>query len=112
MICVVFFVFVKNKYENSVIREGFLNMIKMLVFVLFLLLIGFVFVLDVFIVVVFGEKWFVVVLILNVLVIVGIFRVFMNLNGFVLLVKGRVDLVFYWDFGVLLLYGLLLFVVV
>lgn len=36
----------------------------------------------------------------------------MNPNGSVLLAKGRADLAFYWDSGVLLLYGLSLFAAV
>lgn len=54
---VAFPIFAKNKYENSVIREGFLNMTKMLALVSFPLLIGLVSVSDAFIMTVFGEKW-------------------------------------------------------
>nr|WGD69880.1 oligosaccharide flippase family protein [Bacillus subtilis] len=109
---VAFPVFAKNKYENSVIREGFLNMTKMLALVSFPLLIGLVSVSDAFITAVFGEKWLAAVPILNVLAIVGILRVLMNPNGSVLLAKGRADLAFYWDSGVLPLYGLSLFAAV
>ncbi|MCI4167727.1 teichuronic acid biosynthesis protein TuaB [Bacillus spizizenii] len=109
---VAFPVFAKNKYENSVIREGFLNMTKMLALVSFPLLIGLVSVSDAFIAAVFGEKWLAAVPVLNVLAIVGILRVLMNPNGSVLLAKGRADLAFYWDSGVLLLYGLSLFAAV
>ncbi|MFO3789822.1 teichuronic acid biosynthesis protein TuaB [Bacillus mojavensis] len=109
---VAFPIFAKKKYENSVIREGFLNMTKMLALVSFPLLIGLVSVSDAFIVAVFGEKWLAAVPVLNVLAIVGILRVLMNPNGSVLLAKGRADLAFYWDSGVMLLYGLSLFAAV
>ncbi|QUF64924.1 teichuronic acid biosynthesis protein TuaB [Bacillus atrophaeus] len=109
---VAFPVFAKNKHENSVIREGFLNMTKMLALVSFPLLIGLVSVSDAFIATVFGDKWLVAVPVLNVLAIVGVLRVLMNPNGSVLLAKGRADLTFYWDFGVMLLYGVSLYAAV
>ncbi|MBT2572885.1 MOP flippase family protein [Bacillus sp. ISL-51] len=109
---VAFPVFAKNKHENSVLREGFLNMTKMLALVSFPLLLGLVSVSDAFVASVFGEKWLAAVPVLNVLAIVGILRVLMNPNGSVLLAKGRADLAFYWDAGVMLLYGASLYAAV
>lgn len=86
---VAFPVFAKNKHENSVIREGFLNMTKILALISFPLLLGLVSVSDAFVASVFGEKWLAAVPVLNVLAIVGILRVLMNPNGSVLLAKGR-----------------------
>ncbi|MFO7036070.1 MULTISPECIES: teichuronic acid biosynthesis protein TuaB [Bacillus] len=109
---VAFPVFAKNKHENSVIREGFLNMTKILALISFPLLLGLVSVSDAFVASVFGEKWLAAVPVLNVLAIVGILRVLMNPNGSVLLAKGRADLAFYWDAGVMLLYGASLYAAV
>ncbi len=78
---VAFPVFAKNKHENSVIREGFLNMTKILALISFPLLLGLVSVSDAFVASVFGEKWLAAVPVLNVLAIVGILRVLMNPNG-------------------------------
>lgn len=106
---VAFPVFSKNQRDNGVLREGFLNMTKLLALVSFPLLIGLTTVSDLFIEVVFGEKWLQAVPVLNILAIVGLLRVLMNPNGSVLLAKGRADLAFYWDSGVMLLYGLSLY---
>ncbi|MCR2232432.1 oligosaccharide flippase family protein, partial [Salmonella enterica] len=79
---------------------------KLLALISFPLLIGLTTVSDLFVEVVFGEKWLQAVPVLNILAIVGLLRVLMNPNGSVLLAKGRADLAFYWDSGIMLLYGL------
>ncbi|MFN2744470.1 MULTISPECIES: teichuronic acid biosynthesis protein TuaB [Bacillus] len=109
---VAFPVFSKNQRDNGTLREGFLNMTKLLALVSFPLLIGLTTVSDLFIEVVFGEKWLQAVPVLNILAIVGLLRVLMNPNGSVLLAKGRADLAFYWDSGIMLLYGLSLYAAV
>ncbi|MGE6630242.1 teichuronic acid biosynthesis protein TuaB [Bacillus sp. NPDC077027] len=102
---VAFPVFSKNQLDHSVLREGFLSMTTMLALVSFPLLFGLSAVSDSFIEVVFGDKWLVAVPVLNILCIVGLLRVLMNPNGSILLAKGRADLAFYWDTGMLLVYG-------
>jgi len=109
---VAFPVFSKNQGDNQTLREGFLNMTKLLALISFPLLIGLTTVSDLFVEVVFGEKWLQAVPVLNILAIVGLLRVLMNPNGSVLLAKGRADLAFYWDSGVMLLYGLSLYAAV
>ncbi|KMM58511.1 Teichuronic acid biosynthesis protein TuaB [Bacillus glycinifermentans] len=109
---VAFPVFSKNQSDNTTLREGFLNMTKLLALASFPLLIGLATVSDLFIEVVFGEKWLPAVPVLNILAIVGLLRVLMNPNGSVLLAKGRADLAFYWDSGILVLYGLTLYAAV
>ncbi|MGG3643099.1 teichuronic acid biosynthesis protein TuaB [Bacillus gobiensis] len=109
---VAFPIFSKHQNDHKVISEGFLNMTKMLSFITFPLLIGLIAVSELFIEVFFGERWLVAIPVLNVLAIVGILRVIMNPNGSVLLAKGRADLAFYWDFGVMILYGLSLYAAV
>ncbi|MGQ5177759.1 teichuronic acid biosynthesis protein TuaB [Bacillus halotolerans] len=109
---VAFPVFSKNKGDNQTLRVGFLNMTKLLSLISFPLLIGLMTVSDLFIEVVFGEKWLQAVPVLNILAIVGLLRVLMNPNGSVLLAKGRADLAFYWDSGIMLLYGLSLYAAV
>ncbi|TWL36748.1 Teichuronic acid biosynthesis protein TuaB [Bacillus licheniformis] len=87
-------------------------MTKLLALISFPLLIGLTTVSDLFVEVVFGEKWLQAVPVLNILAIVGLLRVLMNPNGSVLLAKGRADLAFYWDSGIMLLYGLSLYAAV
>ncbi|MFJ5964403.1 teichuronic acid biosynthesis protein TuaB [Bacillus sp. NPDC093026] len=106
---VAFPVFSKSQRDHSVLREGFLSMTNMLALISFPLLIGLVAVSDSFIEVVFGERWLVAVPVLNILCIVGLLRVLMNPNGSILLAKGRADLAFYWDTGMLIVYGCALY---
>ncbi|MER0141282.1 MOP flippase family protein [Bacillus safensis subsp. safensis] len=106
---VAFPVFAKSQRDHSILREGFLSMTNMLALVSFPLLIGLAAVSDSFIEVVFGEKWLVAVPVLNILCIVGLLRVLMNPNGSILLAKGRADLAFYWDTGMLIVYGCALY---
>lgn len=106
---VAFPVFAKSQRDHSMLREGFLSMTNMLALISFPLLIGLAAVSDSFIEVVFGEKWLVAVPVLNILCIVGLLRVLMNPNGSILLAKGRADLAFYWDTGMLIVYGCALY---
>jgi teichuronic acid exporter len=62
---VAFPVFSKNQGNNQTLREGFLNMTKLLSLISFPLLIGLMTVSDLFIEVVFGEKWLQAVPVLN-----------------------------------------------
>jgi len=109
---VAFPLFSKNQHDDVVIKDGFLHITKLLGIVTFPLLMGLVAVANVFIGTFFGEKWLEAVPVLQIMAMVGLLRVLMNPNGSVLLAKGKADITFYWDTGVLLLYGLsLLFAV-
>lgn len=107
---VAFPVFSKNQANNAVLTEGFLNVTKALALVSFPILIGLMSVSDVFVQVVFGERWLDAVPIINILAIVGLLRVLMNPNGSILLAKGKANFAFYWDFGIMILYGVSLYI--
>ncbi|MCM3668144.1 MOP flippase family protein [Mesobacillus maritimus] len=109
---VAFPLFSKNQHDHNSLKEGFLHISKLLALVSFPLLLGVIAVADVFIVTVFGKQWLPATEILQIMAIVGLLRVLMNPNGSVLLAKGKANLSFYWDTGVLLLYGLALWVAV
>ncbi|WP_226682035.1 teichuronic acid biosynthesis protein TuaB [Sutcliffiella horikoshii] len=102
---VAFPVFSRSQSDNALLSEGFLNVTKILALVSLPLLLGLIAISDVFIEVFFGERWLVAAPILSILAIVGILRVLMNPNGSVILAKGKANIAFYWDFGVMLLYG-------
>ena len=102
---VAFPLFSKNQHDHASLKDGFLHMTKLLGLVTFPLLMGLVAVANVFIETFFGEKWLGAVPVVQIMAIVGLLRVLMNPNGSVLLAKGKADLSFYWDTGVLLLYG-------
>lgn len=102
---VAFPVFSRSQSDNALLSEGFLNVTKILALVSLPLLLGLIAISDIFIEVFFGERWLVAAPILSILAIVGILRVLMNPNGSVILAKGKANIAFYWDFGVMLLYG-------
>ncbi|MTH55037.1 MOP flippase family protein [Bacillus mangrovi] len=107
---VAFPVFAKSKNDIAAVSKGFLDVTKMLALVTFPMLAGLAAVSDVFSVVFLEKAYFPdVVPIICVLAIVGALRVLMNPNGSVILAKGRADLAFYWDFGVMILYGAALY---
>lgn len=103
---VAFPVFSKHQRNTTALNDGFLHMTKLLGLVTFPMLMGLTAVANVFIQSVFGEKWMEAVPILQIMAIVGILRVLMNPNGSVILAKGKANIAFYWDAGVLILYGL------
>ncbi|MDQ6596145.1 MOP flippase family protein [Bacillus salipaludis] len=103
---VAFPVFSKNQQSHTALNDGFLHMTKLLSLVTFPLLMGLTAVSNVFIPAIFGEKWMDAVPILQIMSIVGILRVLMNPNGSIILAKGKANIAFYWDLGVLVLYGL------
>lgn len=105
---VAFPVFAKDKNNNRALESGYLYMTKLLAIVSFPLLLGLYAVADLVIPLFFGEQWMAAVPILEIMIIVGILRVLMNPNGSIILAKGKADIAFYWDLGVLVCYGLAL----
>ncbi|PLT31816.1 teichuronic acid biosynthesis protein TuaB [Peribacillus deserti] len=102
---VAFPVFSKNQHSHSALNDGFLHMTKLLSLITFPMLMGLTAVANVFILTFFGEKWTEAIPVLQIMAIVGILRVLMNPSGSIILAKGKADLAFYWDGGMLLLYG-------
>lgn len=109
---VAFPVFSLHQDNNEVINKSFVNMSKLLSVVTFPILIGLIACADVFVPVVFGEKWEVAIPVVQILAVLGILRVLMNPNGSLLLGKGRADLGFIWDFFVAVFNGLAIWFVV
>ncbi|WP_404347868.1 MOP flippase family protein [Sutcliffiella horikoshii] len=106
---VAFPVFSRSQSDNKLLIEGFLNVTKMLALVSLPLLLGLMAISDLFIEVFFGARWLDAAPILGILAIVGILRVLMNPNGSIILAKGKANIAFYWDFGVMLLYGITMY---
>lgn len=105
---VAFPVFAMDKNNNQALETGYLYMTKLLAIVSFPLLLGLLSVADLVIPLFFGEQWVEAIPILHIMIIVGILRVLMNPNGSILLAKGKANISFYWDSGVLVCYGLAL----
>ncbi|GHH99511.1 teichuronic acid biosynthesis protein TuaB [Neobacillus kokaensis] len=102
---VAFPVFSKNNQNHKALSDGFLHMTKLLSLISFPILMGLTAVSNVFVLTIFGEKWLEAVPILQIMAVVGILRVLMNPNGSVILAKGKANIAFYWDTGVLILYS-------
>jgi O-antigen/teichoic acid export membrane protein len=102
---VAFPVFSLNQHDNKVLTKGFIQMSKALSYITFPILIGLIATAEIFVPVVFGEKWNDAIIIIQILSLLGILRVLMNPNGSVLLAKGRADLGFKWDLFVALING-------
>lgn len=102
---VAFPVFAKDKNNNQALETGYLHMTKLLAIVSFPLLLGLYSVSDLVIPLFFGEQWIEAIPILQIMIIVGILRVLMNPNGSIILAKGKANIAFYWDLGVLVCYG-------
>ncbi|MCM3116385.1 MOP flippase family protein [Neobacillus sp. MER 74] len=109
---VAFPVFSKSHQNQVLITDGFLHMTKLLSLVSFPILMGLTAVSNVFILTVFGQKWLDAVPVVQIMAVVGILRVLMNPNGSVILAKGKANIAFYWDAGVLILYGASLWIAV
>lgn len=105
---VAFPVFSKDKNNNQALETGYLYMTKLLALVSFPLLLGLYSVADIVIPLFFGEQWGEAIPILQIMIIVGILRVLMNPNGSIILAKGKANISFYWDSGVLVCYSLAL----
>lgn len=102
---VAFPVFSRSRQNQVLLTDGFLHMTKLLSLVSFPILMGLTAVSNVFILTIFGQKWLDAVPVLQIMAVVGILRVLMNPNGSVILAKGKANIAFYWDAGVLILYG-------
>jgi teichuronic acid exporter len=109
---VAFPVFSKNHQNQVLLTDGFLHMTKLLSLVSFPILMGLTAVSNVFILTIFGQRWLDAVPVLQIMAVVGILRVLMNPNGSVILAKGKANIAFYWDAGVLILYGIALWLAV
>jgi len=109
---VAFPVFSKSHQNQVLLTDGFLHMTKLLSLVSFPILMGLTAVSNVFILTIFGQKWLDAVPIVQIMAVVGILRVLMNPNGSVILAKGKANIAFYWDAGVLILYGVSLWLAV
>jgi teichuronic acid exporter len=109
---VAFPVFSKSQHNQAALTDGFLHMTKLLSLVSFPILMGLTAVSTIFIPAIFGQKWLDAVPVLQIMAIVGILRVLMNPNGSIILAKGKANIAFYWDTGVLVIYGVTLWLAV
>ncbi len=91
---VAFPVFARRQRDDAALRRGYLEMIKLLAVAIFPFLIGMGATASLFVPLALGEGWEPVVALIQLLVIVGLFKGLGNPIGSVLLAKGRVDVGF------------------
>jgi len=94
---VAFPVFAKVQGDESRLRQGYFTLLRLLTFVNIPLMLGIVAVSDIFVPLVFGEKWLPAIALIQVMAWIGIFRATMNPIGSLLLAKGKADLSFRWN---------------
>ncbi len=94
---VAFPVFAKLQDKIDILRNGYLNVLKVLSIVNFPILMGMMATAPVLIPVVFGQKWLPAVGLLQILSLVALIRSTGNPVGSLLLAKGRADLGFKWN---------------
>ena len=88
-------VFAKKQHDNAALRSAYLEMIRMIAFVLFPCLCGLAAVAPVFVPVVFGPKWTGAAPLIEILAAMALMRAMWNPCGSLLLAKGRADRAFY-----------------
>lgn len=94
---VAFPVLARHQHTSSVLRDGFLKVIRLLAFLQFPMLMGLAVVAPLFVPVVFGETWSPATGFIRILVVVALLRVVLNPSGVVFLSTGRVDVGFRWN---------------
>ncbi|WP_050771004.1 MOP flippase family protein [Bacillus coahuilensis] len=95
---VAFPVFSKNQHDHPTLQKGFTQISQLLSYVTVPMLIGLMATADVLVPVIFGNGWEASIPVVQVLAVLGILRVLMNLNGSILLAKGKANIAFFWVF--------------
>ncbi|MHB8840630.1 MAG: MOP flippase family protein [Candidatus Aquicultor sp.] len=94
---VAFPILAKRQGDDGALRQGYLQMIKLLSIVTFPLLIGLAATAPLIVPVMFGKGWGPSVILVQILVPLGMIKVLGNPSGPVLLAKGRADIGFKWN---------------
>ncbi|TYS12930.1 MOP flippase family protein [Rossellomorea vietnamensis] len=109
---VAFPLFAREQKNNESLSKGFTDMSKMLAVITFPILFGMMSTADVLVPVMFGDQYDASIVLVQILALLGTFRVLMNPNGSILLAKGRADIGFKWDLGVAAIHTLAFYLVV
>ncbi len=104
---VAFPVFTRRQGDDAALQRGYLEMVKILAVFLLPILIGMGITAPLFVPIALGEGWGQTVVLIQVLVFVGLFKVLGNPIGSILLAKGRVDIGFKLNILVLLVNALI-----
>lgn len=99
----VFFpVYARLQKENEKLREIFFRTLKYLGLIAYPMLFGLIALAKPFVLTVYGDNWLEIVNLLQVLALVAVVIVHNNPFGSIILAKGRADIAFHLDLGVLI----------
>jgi O-antigen/teichoic acid export membrane protein len=98
---VAFPLFAKVQTDNERLKKGYFLVLKVLSTINFPLLFGLAAVSPLLIPKLFGEQWLPSIILVQILAFVAVFRSIGNPIGSLLLAKGRADLSFKWNMGIL-----------
>lgn len=85
---------IQNDKER--VKRIFLNVIQVLAFITFPMMIGLIAVADNFILGIFGSKWAEVIPIIRILAFVGVLQTIANPSGWIYTSQGKTDWMFWW----------------
>ncbi|MDP4195855.1 MAG: MOP flippase family protein [Bacteroidota bacterium] len=82
--------------DKQKVKQVYINVVQVLSFVTFPLMIGLIVLAEPFVLVFFGQKWIEVVPIIQILSFVGVTQTLGNPTGWIYTSQGRTDWMFYW----------------
>jgi O-antigen/teichoic acid export membrane protein len=99
---VAFPVFSKIQNDTEKLKDSYLKVLQLLSAVNFPFIVGLAVVAPVAVPVIFGEAWLPSIILIQILSVVGLLRSTGNPVGSLLLAKGRADLGFKWNLGLMI----------
>lgn len=84
------------QYDKARVKRIFLNVIQILAFITFPMMIGLIAVADNFILGIFGNKWAEVIPIIQILAFVGTLQTIANPTGWIYTSQGKTNWMFWW----------------
>jgi lipopolysaccharide exporter len=102
--------FSKFQTDDALLRNSFLNMVRLTALTLFPVYIGMIILAQPLFLLLFGEQWLPAVKVFQVLALLGFFYSIGNLLGSLLVGKGRPDIGFNLNIAVFFLYGIAIWI--
>ncbi|NJL55860.1 oligosaccharide flippase family protein [bacterium] len=94
---VAFPLFVKRQSDNAALRRGYLDLLRLIAFVIFPMVSGLAVVAPLFVPLVLGDEWERTAGLIQILALLGMLKALANPSGSILLAKGRADIGFYFN---------------
>lgn len=94
---VAFPIFSKRQKDDLALQNGYIEMLRLISFLVFPVLIGIVAIAPTLIPVIYGSGWEKAIPLVQILAIMGFLKTLGNSTGSILLAKGRADIGFKWN---------------